>query len=269
MEQNRDVYMESRIRALLGAACPGLHCFGEIDSTNTRLKRMALEGAEHGSVVMARSQNAGRGRMGRTFLSPEGKGLYLSLLLRPNLPAEKLMRCTGMAAVAACRALERACGVRPAIKWTNDLVLNGRKLCGILAETVISGTETALVIGVGINLTNTEEDFGAELRRVATSLALEGHAVDTACLAAALIRELKVLADALGGDVTPWVEEYRSRCVNLGKEAQLLWTEGRERVVALDVDDSFGLIVQRGDGTLYTVCSGEVSVRGMYSYIDA
>jgi len=164
--------------------------------------------------------------------------------------------------------VERVSGARPGIKWTNDLVLNGKKLCGILAETVMQGAETALIIGVGINVSHDREDFGQEVAGIATSLEMEGYPVLRAALVAAMIEELYRLSDALGGDISPWVEEYRRRCVNLGKAVQLLWTEKRERAVALDIDEQFGLVVRRADGNVTSVRTGEVSVRGLYGYVE-
>ena len=268
-KERTDVLTEQAIRKALTDAgtCPSLRCVDLIDSTNSCLKREALEGAVHGSVLVADHQSAGRGRMGRSFVSPRGKGLYLSCLLRTNLPGEVLVRATGMAAVAVCRAVERVSSAEPAIKWTNDLVLNGKKLCGILAETVILGQETALVIGVGVNVRHTREDFGPEVAEIATSLEMEGFSVSRAALAAAVIEELQKLSEQLGGDISPWVEEYRRRCVNLGKEVRLLWTEGQEQAVALDVDAAFGLVVRRLDGSVSVVRTGEVSVRGLYGYV--
>ena len=268
-KERTDVLTEQAIREALADAgmCLSLRCVDLIDSTNSCLKREALEGAVHGSVLVADHQSAGRGRMGRSFVSPRGKGLYLSYLLRTDLPGEILVRATGMAAVAVCRAVERVSGATPSIKWTNDLVLNGKKLCGILAETVMQGQETALIIGVGVNVSHTAADFGPEVAEIATSLEMEGYCVPRAALAATVIEELHKLSEQLGGDVLAWVEEYRRRCVNLGKEVRLLWTEGQERAVALDVDDAFGLVVRRLDGSVSVVRTGEVSVRGLYGYV--
>lgn len=259
---------EQSIRRRLGMGCPSLQYFDMIDSTNTYLKRCAAEGAAHGSVAVADAQTAGRGRMGRRFQSPKGKGLYLSVLLRPCVSAEKLMCATGMAAVAAAKAVEKASGAKVGIKWTNDLVLGGRKLCGILAETVMMGTETALIIGVGINVRHDKSDFEGEVAEIATSLALEGYRVSRSELAAALIDELYRLGVALDGDIGTYLEEYRSRCVTLGKDVRLLWTEGQEKAFAEGIDDAFGLIVRRSDGTALAVKTGEVSVRGLYGYIE-
>lgn len=259
---------EETIRKYLTVDCPRLECFEVIDSTNTYLKKKAVEGMCHKSVAVADAQTAGRGRMGRAFQSPKGKGLYLSVLLRPGVSAEKLMRSTGMAAVAAARAVERISGAKVGIKWTNDLVLNGRKLCGILAETVMMGGETALVIGVGINVHHERSDFEGEVADLATSLVLEGYPVDRSELAAALVEELYRLNDRLDGAIDDYLAEYRSRCVTLGKDVRLLWTDGQERAVALDIDEAFGLVVRRENGETTAVKTGEVSVRGLYGYIE-
>lgn len=209
--------------------------------------------------------------MTRTFQSPPGRGVYLSVLLRPQLPPGELLGVTGMAAVAICNAVERTTGVRPGIKWTNDLVLNGRKICGILTEMAVegeTGLTQSLVIGAGVNVSHTPEDFGPEVAKMATSLAQEGYRASRAALAAAMIEELYCLSDALGGDVSSWVASYRRDCVNLGKRVQLLWTDNRSEAQALDIDEQFGLMVRLPDGSETTVRTGEVSVRGLYGYTE-
>ena len=266
-----DALTEREVRQFLTADCPDLRCLEEIDSTNSYLKREALTGAPHGTVATADCQTAGRGRMTRSFQSPPGKGVYLSVLLRPQLPPEKLMGVTGMTAVAVCRAVERTAGVRPAIKWTNDLVLNGRKLCGILTEMAVegeTGLTQSLVIGAGVNVSHTPEDFGPEVSKMATSLAQEGYPISRAALAAAMIEELYRLSDALGGDTGPWADAYRRDCINLGKRVRLLWTDRQTEAEAVDIDSQFGLVVRLADGSTTTVRTGEVSVRGLYGYAE-
>lgn len=268
-----DLLTEEAVRRCFrpGTVCGDLRCLETVDSTNSYLKREALSGAPHGAVAAADCQSAGRGRMTRSFRSPPGKGVYLSILLRPQLPPGALMGVTGMTAVAVCRAVERAAGVRPGIKWTNDLVLNGRKLCGILTELAVegeTGMTQSLVIGAGVNVSHTPEDFGPEVAQMATSLAQEGFAASRAQLAAAMIEELRNLSDALGGDVSPWVEAYRRDCVTLGRPVRLLWSDRQEQGHALDIDDQFGLIVRLPDGSETTIRTGEVSVRGLYGYTE-
>ena len=180
---------------------------------------------------------------------------------------------TGLSTVAACDAVERTCGVRPQIKWTNDLVLNGKKLSGTLTELSLEGESGALqyaVIGIGVNCNNASEDFPPELRDVATSLYLEtGKRVQRAALAAALIEELDKLYAALqSGDTASYLTAYRRDCLTLGREVQLLWQDVKEKVTALDVDEQFGLVVRHEDGRVETIRTGEVSVRGLYGYVE-
>ncbi|MDE6881145.1 MAG: biotin--[acetyl-CoA-carboxylase] ligase [Oscillospiraceae bacterium] len=268
-----DTLVEREIRRQLPpeALCPVLHCLEEIDSTNSYLKREALLGAVHGTTAVANHQTAGRGRRSRGFLSPAGRGVYLSTLLRPQLPPKALLGATGMAAVAVCNAVERTAGVRPGIKWTNDLVLAGKKLCGILTELTVegeTGMAESLIIGAGVNVSHSREDFGPGLAEIATSLSLEGHQTSRTALAAAMIEEFSKLADSLGGCLDRWVDLYRRDCVTLGKPVRLLWDSRQTEALALDVDSQFGLLVRFPDGTEQVVRTGEVSVRGMYGYTD-
>ena len=272
-----DAMTEAEIRNFLGkTAVVGrtLKCFNELDSTNIRAKQLALEGAPDGTVVTADFQSAGRGRMDRSFQSPKGKGVYLTVLLRPHLPPERLLPVTAMAGVAVCDAVEELCGVRPGLKWPNDPVLGGKKLCGILTELSLEG-ETGrvqyLVLGMGVNVLHVAEDFSPEVAEMATSLSLAlGHPVSRPALAAAEIRALdRLYASLLAGDLTPYLAAYRRSCVNLGRTVQLISPDGsRETAQALDVDEDFSLVVRTASGAVKTVRSGEVSVRGMYGYTE-
>ena len=143
-----------------------LMCLETIDSTNTEAKRQAMAGAPDGLVIVSEEQTGGRGRRGRSFQSPKGKGLYLTALLRPRLDPGAVADITAWVAVAVCDGIEAACGVRPQIKWTNDLVLNGRKLCGILTELGLESETNALdylVPGIGINVNQQPEDFSPDI----------------------------------------------------------------------------------------------------------
>ena len=250
-----------------------IDCFDSIDSTNAYLKRIALDGAPDGTVAVAAEQTSGRGRRGRSFQSAAGKGVYLSLLLRPDMTPQQLMPLTGLIAVAMSRAVDRVAGTHSQIKWTNDLVLNGRKLCGILTELSVEGETGELqyvVAGIGFNVSQREEDFDGEVAHIATSILREtGKLVSRAALSAAMIEELDALYAALkSGDTGAYLDEYRRRCVTIGREVQLLWQETKEKVTALDVDEEFGLIVRRGNGAVETIRTGEVSVRGLYGYVE-
>lgn len=245
--------------------------FERIDSTNTYLKRAALDGAAEGTVVIADAQTAGRGRLDRLFQSPVGKGLYLSVLLRPDLPPERLLSVTALAGVAACNAVERVCGVRPGMKWPNDLVLENRKLAGILTELVVlENGRLCVVIGIGINISQAAEDFSPDVAEIATSLQMAlKHPVSREQLATTLIAELDRMYEALLQDcLLPYLTAYRQSCVNLGKTVQLIHPDGsREVAEAESIDEMFGLVVRTAGG-MRTVRSGEVSVRGLYGYLE-
>lgn len=272
-----DAMTETEIRNFLGdTAVVGrtLKCFDELDSTNIRAKQLALEGAPDGTVVTADFQSAGRGRMDRSFQSPRGRGVYLTALLRPGLSPERLLPVTAMAGVAVCDAVEELCGVRPGLKWPNDPVLGGKKLCGILTELSLEG-ETGrvqyLVLGIGVNVLHTAADFSPEVAEMATSLSLAlGQPVSRPALAAAEIRALdKLYADLLAGNLKPYLAACRRDCVNLGKTVQMISPDGsRETAQALDIDEDFSLVVRTASGAIKTVRSGEVSVRGMYGYTE-
>ena len=268
-----DLVTEEEIRAFLRNDRE-LHCFAEIDSTNTYLKKLAMTGAPHGTAAVADCQTAGRGRMDRVFQSPKGKGIYLSVLLRPELPPQKLLPVTALCGVGVCRAVERVCGIRPQLKWPNDPVVNGKKLCGILTEMALEG-ETGrlqyLVLGVGLNVAQTAADFTPDVAAMATSVnEAAGRQVSRAALTAAMLEEIDAMYGALCRDDTAdYLAEYRTRCVNLGKTVQLIRPNGsRDTVTAEAVDEEFSLVVRYPDGRQETVRTGEVSVRGMYGYVE-
>ena len=271
-----DALTEPEIRSFLGeTAVIGreLRCFEELDSTNNYLKSQT--DAPDGTAVTAESQTAGRGRMDRSFQSPKGQGIYLSVLLRPPLPPDRLPPVTALAGVAVCAAVERVCGVRPGLKWPNDPVLKGKKLCGILTELSLeaeTGRVQSLVLGIGVNVGQGPEDFSPEVREMATSLfqAL-GRPVSRPRLTAALLEELdRAYAALLRGDLSEYLAAYRRRCVNLGKTVQLIPFGGgeRETAQAVDIDEEFSLVVRGADGGERTVRSGEVSVRGLWGYTE-
>ena len=242
-----------------------LQVFSTVDSTNTRLKALAAAGAPHGTVLAADEQTGGRGRLGRSFDSAPGCGVYLSVLLRPLCRPEALMSLTAQAAVAARRAIRAVCGVDAEIKWVNDLVLGGKKICGILTELSLEA-ESALVsyavVGVGVNCNRPAEAFPPDLRQTAGSiLSQTGLRVNRNRLAAELIRTLHALP------MPDWQAEYRAACVNLGRQVQILAPGQPPRQgLALDVDADAALLV-RTEAGVERIQSGEVSVRGLYGYV--
>lgn len=231
-----------------------------VDSTNLCLRRMAADAAD-GTALVAFSQSAGRGRFGRSFLSPEG-GLYLSVLLRPDVETAHLPTLTPVAAIAVCRAVDALCGLRCGVKWPNDVVLNGKKICGILLESVLGGEKPCVIVGIGVNA-NTAS-FPDELSEIAGSLAAAaGRACDLHALSAAILAELDAAYAAWLEDERCVLEEYRRRCISCGREVRV----GERRGFAFAVGEDYSLLVRWPDGTEEALRFGEVSVRGLYGYI--
>lgn len=259
------------IRAHLGDCPWRVYLFPELDSTNTTLKRIAKEGAPAGTVVVADRQTAGRGRLGRTFLSPGGMGVYLSALIRPDCAPGELMHLTCAVAVAMCDAVEKAFGFRPGIKWTNDLVVGTKKLGGILTELGIdpqTGRVDYAVLGIGINCNQSESDFDESIRSMATSARMVlGRETDRNRLIAEMVRALVPMDAALLRHGSAMLEQYRRDCITLGKPVSILRGSEVRHARALDIDAEGGLIVRYDSGEIGTVTSGEVSVRGQYGYI--
>ena len=238
-----------------------IHYFDSIDSTNTRAKQLASQGAPQGTVLIADTQTGGRGRLGRSFESPKGTGIYLSVILRPRCAAEKLMHLTCAVGVAVCDGIEASCGVRPRIKWINDLILGNKKLGGILTELSLDslGNVSYAVIGIGINVGATPDG----VNEIATSLQEAGFIVDRAKLIAEILQKLEHLSVT----DTSVMEQYRKDCLTLGQQVRVLKSDGISYGTAVDIDDRGGLLVRDTDGNTQTVSSGEVSIRGMYGYV--
>ena len=263
--------MKNKILSQINAECPWrdtLHWYDTLESTNIRAKELAKADAPHGTVVIAGSQTGGRGRMGRSFLSPAG-GVYLSVILRPACPPDRLMHLTCAAATAGCIAVERACGICPDIKWTNDLVYGKKKLGGILTELVLrtDGAVEAAIIGIGINCKKAT-DFPPELQATVTSIQEISSAGCTAdALTAKLVEALWKMDKELFTGKQEMMAYYRRRCITLGKEIKILTGDTVQYGIALDLDENGGLLVRFTDGSEKIVASGEVSIRGMYGYL--
>lgn len=247
-----------------------LLCFDTLESTNDTLKSLARQGAPEGTAILADRQTGGHGRRGRSFHSPAGMGIYLSLLLRPQCLPGELMHLTCAVAVAMADAVEAATGFRPGIKWTNDLVAGKRKLGGILTELGLTprGTVDHAIIGIGINCCQSPADFPPEIEDIATSLSLvTGQDIDRSRVAAAMLAALRSMDIQLSADREGMLRRYRRDCVTLGQDISLLRGDTVRHGHAVDVDEQGALVVRYPDGTLEHVNSGEVSVRGMYGYL--
>ena len=245
-----------------------VHWFNTIDSTNEQAKIMAKQGAPHGTVIIAGHQSKGKGRMGRSFSSPEGMGIYLSVILRPACRAEQLMHLTCAAGVAMCDAIESVTGYRPGIKWINDLVAEGKKLGGILTELSIdpqSGVVQYAIVGIGINCCQCRADFPEDIRDIAISLkTATGQAVEPAVFAAAMIQSLEKIDLSAKAEI---LTAYQKDCITIGKEIVLLRSDEKCYGTAVGIDNDGALLVTFPDGTTQAVNSGEVSIRGMYGYV--
>lgn len=264
--------MKERILANLTAECPWrdtLHWYDTTPSTNTLAKQLAKEGAPHGTVLIAGHQTGGRGRMGRTFQSPKGQGVYLSAILRPNCEPSQLMHLTCAAGVAMMDAVEAVSGIRPQLKWINDLVVNGKKLGGILTEMSLeNGLVDYAVIGIGINCLQKENDFLPEISQIATSLSLAAEkTVLPEVLAAAMVEALWKLSGTVFTHKAAIMNRYRENCITLGKDIQVIRGDSVLPGKAIGMDDDGGLLVEYPDAAVQTVSSGEVSVRGIYGYV--
>ncbi len=258
----RETLSEKSIREYLTAKIFGskLILLEETDSTNNDAKRIAAEGAIEGTAVLADRQTAGKGRLGRSFFSPEEKGIYMSIVLRPQVALESSTLITSMAAVAVARAIEKTSGVYAQIKWVNDVFLNGKKVCGILTEGAVdseSGKLAYAVLGIGVNVGCME--FPEELREVATSVGNEaGRQIQKEALIAEILNELEALYGTLasGG----FLEESRKRSLVIGKDIKVVGTEQSYPAKAVAIDDLGQLVVETEKGR-QTLRSGEVSVR--------
>ena len=234
----------------------------EAGSTNDLCKAAAAEGAGEGLVVFAERQTAGKGRRGRSFLSPAGTGVYMSILLRPKLPAEEAVAITGIAAVAAAQAIEDVSGREAGIKWVNDIWLSGKKVCGILTEAAMdmeSGGLDYAVLGIGVNAFPPPGGFPPELRDIAGAVFPgKGEDDERSRLMAAILDRFLPLYRALPGK--GWLKEYRRRSLLTGREVG--FTQGGEarRGLVLGIDDAARLLLRLPDGTETALSSGEVTL---------
>ncbi len=238
------------------------------DSTNLQLKALAQKGAPHGTVLLAGYQTQGRGRMGRSFLSPQGQGVYMSLLLRPQCSARELMHLTCAVGVGLCDGLQRLTGLRPGLKWINDLVWDRRKLGGILTELgLVPGTDRVdwAVVGIGINCSG---DLSAELGNMTVNLSeMAERPISPASAAAAVIQSLYGLSTQLLQAREGLMAQYRRDCITLGQAVRISGEEAHRIGTAVQVLSDGSLVIRYEDESEKTVSSGEVSVRGLYGYV--
>ncbi len=265
LQDSSDILSVEGIRPYLAPGFKGdLICYPILDSTNREVRRLALEGAPQGTVVLAGQQTAGRGRNGRSFFSPGDTGLYMSMLLRPDLATSSALLCTTAAAVAVCRAIDSMRGGSTGIKWVNDIYIDGRKVCGILTEGMAgfeSGRIESIVIGIGVNYSTPLEAFPPELIGIAGSVfpGAVPTGVSRNRMAAAIIDSLLDLTNPL--DASNFMDEYRHRSVVIGREVRVLQGSGVYTAVAEEIDDAGALWVRTPSGERRLLNSGEISLR--------
>lgn len=238
-----------------GADIPKIFVLETVNSTNTYLKELATKDAKSGTIVIANHQTAGRGRLGRSFYSPDNTGLYMSMLIRNESVSLDPTALTVAAGVAVCRAIKNVCHKTPQIKWVNDIFLDGKKICGILAEGgTESGVLSYIIMGIGLNVTT--EVFPGELQSIAASL---GDNIDRNIIAGEIIKEFNHLRPQCG--TQKLIDEYKTYSLVLGKKIDFTHNDEVCTGIASDINIEGNLIVTLDNGRTVTLKSGEVSLR--------
>ena len=242
--------------------------FEETDSTNTRAKLLGEEGMADGTLVVADCQNKGKGRRGKSFTSPKGQSIYMTFLLRPDISPIKASMITILSAMAVRGALSEVCGINALIKWPNDVVADGKKICGILTEMSAELTKVNyVVVGMGINVNN--EKMPKDIENVAVSVRmLKGSIQRRSPIIGSVCKWFSVYYNKFMStlSLSQIKEEYNRYLVNMDKEVEVVSDNGSYRAKSLGIDDEGRLLIER-NGKTETVLSGEVSVRGVYGYV--
>ena len=263
-----DSLMEPVVRQGLHTAWAGkkIVYLRSVDSTNRYARQLAADGAEQGTLVLADEQTAGRGRRGRGWLSPAGEGIFMTLILRPHAHPSHVAVLSLQTALAVARAISRACQLDARIKWPNDIVCGGRKVCGMLLE--MNADEQSVhdvVAGIGINVH--QKAFEGDIAKTASSLdLLTGRTICRADVVRAFLEEYEAV-DALAKTGTDaLMQAYRERSATLGQRVQVISATGSFTGAAMEVTDSGSLIVRMDDGEDREVLAADVSVRGLMGY---
>lgn len=266
-----DLVNEAAIRSSLETKWMGheIVFYEETDSTNVRAKILGEEGKKSGVLVIAEQQTGGKGRRGRGWVSPKRTGIFMSLMLRPEILARHASMLTLVSAVAVAKGINEIGNIECTIKWPNDIIINGKKVCGILTEMSTDMEEIQyVVVGMGINVNNKE--FPQEIQSVATSLFLEtGKEVERAKLVAGILKQFESYYGIFekDQDLSGILSVYNEMLINKNRQVRII-EEGKERTgLALGIDKEGALLVQRENGAVERVIAGEVSVRGIYGYV--
>ena len=243
-------------------------CFECLDSTQEYAKILAKKENVHGILICAEEQTAGKGRRGRVWTSPKGTAIYMSLCLEPKMQPDRVAGLTLVMALAAAMGIREATGVETQIKWPNDLVVNGKKVCGILTEMIFKEDGYVVIIGTGINV-NTDT-FSEDIRETATSLKLElGKEIEKETIIVSVMKYFEIFYEQYekSEDFSLLKESYEEILANKDQNVRVLDPKGAYEGVAKGINDAGNLIVVREDGSNVEIDSGEVSVRGIYGYV--
>lgn len=237
--------------------------FDTIDSTNTYGKKLASNNLKNITLIVAEGQTAGRGRMGRSFISPKGSGLYMTLVFNPNLNPEDSVLITTAASVAITKAIKKLCHIDTYIKWVNDIIYKDKKLCGILAEAIpdtTTGKIKYLILGIGINFNFPDRTMPKEISDIAISLfSGDTKGITRNMLCAEITNQLLELIPNLKD--SSFIDYYKEKSIVLGKEITYTSKGQTFTGIAMDIATDGGLIVKKEDGTMEKLISSEISTR--------
>jgi BirA family biotin operon repressor/biotin-[acetyl-CoA-carboxylase] ligase len=265
LEKTADRITADDIRACLETRIMGrdrIVCLAQTDSTNSRAKHLAAEGAAHGTVVVAESQTGGRGRRGRSWFSPAGQSIYASIILRPPMAPSRTPQITLMTAVAVARALQEATGLNATIKWPNDILIADKKIAGILTEiTTEMDAVDYVVVGLGVNVNTTAADMPPDIRPIATSVRIEsGSRFSRADLLCSLLHHFESGYDTLQREgFKPIMVQWREMSDIIGRPVYVDVLDIRHTGVVEAVDDDGVLVLKDDNGQLHRIFSGDVT----------
>ncbi len=240
-----------------------IRVFEQTTSTNDVIEKLARDGVKEGVVVFAESQTKGRGRLGRKWISPARKGLWFSVLLRPDLRPQETTQLTVASATALRRAIRSETGLKPEIKWPNDILIGGRKVAGILTELSAELDRVKhVILGIGVDVNLGAANSPPELRKLATSLKIEaGRMISRAELATAILRELDAdYARICGGEFAKLADEWESHCTTIGRDVTIQIGERQIRGRAESLDDDGALLLRTEHGHLERIIGGDVTL---------
>ena len=258
-----DLMTEAEIKSLMHTdwVAKEVLYFDTIDSTNIKAQELAEKGYPSGTLVVADKQESGKGRRGRSWVSPSGTGIFMTLMIKPDINPNNASMLTLVAALAVAKAITSVTGEEALIKWPNDIVVNSKKVCGILTEMTSAGP----VMGIGINVNQSEDGFPPELRNIASSLKIiRKREFCRAQIIAAVIEELDLINAGFPEKREEYLKEYRENCAVIGEEISIERGEEIKKGRAVEIAENFGLEVIFEDGEREVITGGEVSVKGFY-----